>query len=345
MKFAICNEQFEGWDFERVCRYVKSVGYDGLEVAPFTLAPRITDVDKARRAELRRQADGAGVTIIGLHWLLAGTEGFYLTSPDEAVRARTAQYLVDLAEATRDFGGDLMVFGSPKQRSLLEGVTWDQAFDYATDTFRRAMPGIAAHGVSLCMEPLGPSETDFINTASRGRAADGSRRPSEFRAAPRRQGDVERADADSRHHPAVREPRPGTSTPTIPNRRGPGFGDVDFVPIFRALKESGYDRWVSVEVFDYTPDPETIARRASNTCERANGCRRLMTGNRRLAASRGEQRGAFVPVSPSPVRSWQRLSVDSARRSCFRFLPQIVLASNLSPFGPVQWVSRLIQPR
>src|SRR3954469_25622489 len=99
MKFAICNEQFEGWDFERICQYVKSVGYDGLEVAPFTLAPRITDVDTARRSELRRQAEGAGVQIIGLHWLLAGTEGFYLTSADAAVRERTAAYLADLAAA------------------------------------------------------------------------------------------------------------------------------------------------------------------------------------------------------------------------------------------------------
>ena len=39
MKFAICNELFEGWDFDRVCRFVKDAGYDGLEVAPFTLAP------------------------------------------------------------------------------------------------------------------------------------------------------------------------------------------------------------------------------------------------------------------------------------------------------------------
>src|SRR5215211_1586383 len=124
MKYAICNELFEGWEFGRVCRYVKSVGYDGLEVAPFTLAPRITDVDAARRAELRRQAADAGIEILGLHWLLAGTDGFYLTSPDEAVRERTARYLVDLAEATRDLGGDLMVFGSPKQRSLLGGVEW-----------------------------------------------------------------------------------------------------------------------------------------------------------------------------------------------------------------------------
>ena len=39
MKFAICNELFEGWEFDRVCRFVKDAGYDGLEVAPFTLAP------------------------------------------------------------------------------------------------------------------------------------------------------------------------------------------------------------------------------------------------------------------------------------------------------------------
>jgi sugar phosphate isomerase/epimerase len=261
MKFAICNEQFEGWAFDRVCQYVKSVGYDGLEVAPFTLAPRITDVDKARRAELRRQADDAGVAIIGLHWLLAGTEGFYLTSPEEAVRARTAQYLVALAEATQDFGGDLMVFGSPKQRSLLEGVSWDQAFAHATDTFRRAMPGIAAHGVSLCMEPLGPSETDFINTAEEGARLIDAVGHQNFVL----HLDVKAMSSEPRPIPGIIRQyasRTGHFHANDPNRRGPGFGDVDFVPIFRALKESGYDRWVSVEVFDYTPDPETIAEKS-----------------------------------------------------------------------------------
>src|SRR5207248_10804023 len=97
---------------------------------------------------------------------LAKTEGLHLTSPDEAVRQRTADYLVELARACRDLGGDLMVFGSPAQRRIPAGATRAQAADYALDTFGRALPGIAASGVKLCLEPLSPPEADFINTCA-----------------------------------------------------------------------------------------------------------------------------------------------------------------------------------
>ena len=82
IRLGICNELFEGWDFADVCRTVKALGYEGLEIAPFTLAPRITDLTRGRRRELRTIVEDAGLETIGLHWLLAKTEGFYLTSPD-----------------------------------------------------------------------------------------------------------------------------------------------------------------------------------------------------------------------------------------------------------------------
>ena len=118
MKYAICNETFEGWEHARICRAVAELGYTGLEIAPFTLGLRITDVSAAQRKNLRAEAEAVGLRIIGLHWLLAKTEGLHLTSPDPAIRQRTADYLVELAKACRDLGGDLMVFGSPAQRCL-----------------------------------------------------------------------------------------------------------------------------------------------------------------------------------------------------------------------------------
>jgi sugar phosphate isomerase/epimerase len=261
MRFATCNEQFEGWAFDRVCRFVGSVGYEGLEVAPFTLAPLITDVSPARRADLRQQADDHGFEILGLHWLLAKTEGFHLTSPDAGVRARTSRYLVSLAEACHDLGGRVMVFGSPGQRSLLPGVSSDQAFDFACETFRSALPAMADLGVTLCMEPLSGVETTFVNTCDDALRLAGMVNHPNF---------VLHLDVKA----MCSEPTPpvelirrhaskaGHFHANDANRRGPGFGDVDFVPIFQALQDAGYERWVSVEVFDYTPDPETIARKS-----------------------------------------------------------------------------------
>jgi sugar phosphate isomerase/epimerase len=269
MKYAICNETFGDWDHARVCRFAADCGYTGLELAPFTLAPRITDVTAERRLELRREAENCGLSILGLHWLLAKTEGLHLNAADATVRQRTANYLIELAKCCRDVGGTLLVFGSPAQRRIPAGATAEEATRYAVDTFRRAAPGFADCGVTLAIEPLSPPEADFINTAAEAVAI-----------------------LDQLHHPnfALHLDVKAMSTETIPppelirryhqrmvhfhandaNKRGPGFGNTDFVPIFRALINSGYQGWVSVEVFDYTPDPETIAResiRYMRACE------------------------------------------------------------------------------
>jgi sugar phosphate isomerase/epimerase len=264
MRYAICNETFEGWDHESVCRAAAGLGYTGLEIAPFTLAPLITDVPADRRRLLRQQAEGHGLTVLGLHWLLAKTEGFQLTSPDGSVRHRTADYLGELARCCRDLGGDILVFGSPKQRPIPPGHTREQAAGFAADTFRRAAPHFADAGVRLALEPLAPSETDFLTTCAEAcELLDRIDHPSFTLHL-----DVKAMSSEAEPVPEVIRryaPRAGHFHANDPNRRGPGFGDTDFKPIFRALRDSGYAGWVSVEVFDYSPDPETIARESIRT--------------------------------------------------------------------------------
>src|SRR6185369_7241061 len=108
-KYAICNETFQDWPFDRAFAFARECGYTGLEIAPFTLADSALQVSAQQRADVRRQAEAAGLQIIGLHWLLAKTEGFYLTSPDAAVRKKTSDYLAELARLCRDLGGSIMV--------------------------------------------------------------------------------------------------------------------------------------------------------------------------------------------------------------------------------------------
>jgi sugar phosphate isomerase/epimerase len=259
MNYAICNETFEGWEHARVCARIAELGYTGLEVAPYTLAPLITDVTAAQRASLRNTAEANGITILGLHWLLAKTTGFYLTSPDEDVRKKTGQYFAALAEACADLGGNILVLGSPLQRNKLPGVTAEMANDYAAITLGHCLPTLAKTGVTLCLEPLGPSETDYLNTAAEAVMLmnrlghpnvklhlDVKAMSSEAMPIP----DVIRANAAHTGHFHANDP----------NRHGPGTGDVKFEPIFSALRDTNYNGWVSVEVFDYTPDPDTIAR-------------------------------------------------------------------------------------
>ncbi len=269
IRLGICNELFEGWDFADVCRTVKAIGFEGLEIAPFTLAPRITDLSLARRRELRAIVEDNGLTTIGLHWLLAKTEGFYLTTPDAAVRRRTADYLIALAEATRDLGGSLMVFGSPKQRDLLPGVSYGQALDYATEVFQAIMPALGSFGVDFCLEPLAPSETNFLNTCEQANELIARINHPRFLL----HMDVKAQSSETAG--TVPElitrfaAKAGHFHAQDVNLRGPGMGELDFQPIMKALVDSGYERWVSVEVFDFSPGAEATARVSHDTLRAA----------------------------------------------------------------------------
>ena len=259
MRFAICNETFQDWPFEKAFAFAADLGYTGLEIAPFTLHTNAYEISAAQRTQVRQQAETAGLEIIGLHWLLAKTEGYYLTTPDDAVRRKTAEYLCELARLCRDLGGSVMVLGSPQQRNLLPGVSHAAAMQFAADCLQQVMPTLEETQVVLAVEPLGPAEGDFLRTAALGAELCGLVGSPHCRL----HLDVKAMSTEAipipellRQHARILEHFHAND----PNRQGPGMGDVDFVPILRALGEIDYRGWVSVEVFDYSPGIETLAR-------------------------------------------------------------------------------------
>ena len=261
MKFAICNETFQAWPMERACAFAAQCGYTGLEIAPFTLAAEAGGVSQAQRRAIRRQVQSAGLEVVGLHWLLAKTEGIHLTSPDAAVRKRTADYLVDLARLCSDLGGSLMVLGSPMQRTLAAGVTKGQGMAYAAEVFCNVLPALEENRVALALEPLTPEETNFLLTAAEAVEL------IEQLGSPQVRLHLDCKAMSSEPTPIVELIRRNRRWlahfhANDPNRQGPGFGSLDFAPIFQTLTDIGYEGWVSVEVFDYAPGIERLARQS-----------------------------------------------------------------------------------
>ncbi len=262
MKFGICSEIFKDWqDIARTCTFVREKGYDGLEIAPFTFSDYVTDIPAATREEIMRRAAEVDLDIIGLHWLFVGPQGVYLTHPDAAVRDFTAQYLRDLANFCGDVGGRVMILGSPKQRNLMAGVSYAQAFDYARAVLEAALPTCEARGVTLCMEPLTHLETDFCQSAEQAVALIDAVDHPNFQLIL----DTKAMAFEPEGRPAlIRKYRDYLQHyhANDENLEGPGFGEVDFAPIFEALHDIDFQHYVSVEVFKFDPGPEAIAEQS-----------------------------------------------------------------------------------
>ena len=259
LRYAICNETFGDWPFAKGCDFAAACGYTGLEVAPFTIASLATELSPVQRGELQRTIARAGLDCVGLHWLLAKTEGFHVAHPDATVRQRTVDYLAELARLCHDLGGRVLVFGSPKQRSLLPGVSLAEAENYIHEVFSKLVTVLETTDTVVALEPLSTAETDVLTTAADTcRMIDRIGSPHVRLHLDVKAMSSEETPIPEIIHSSARHLEHFHANDE--NLQGPGFGAVDFLPIFRALDDVRYAGWVSVEVFDYAPGPERLAR-------------------------------------------------------------------------------------
>lgn len=264
MKIALCNEVVASMPFERQCEFAAALGYDGLEVAPFTLGEAPHMMGANERTRVRAAAQAAGVTITGLHWLLVTPKGLSITTPDAAVRKTTVEVMRRLVDLCAEFGGSVLVHGSPAQRAIAPGERHETALARATECWAAAGEAAKQAGVIYCIEPLSADQTPIINRVEEATAIVRTINNPALRTM------LDTSSAGL----AEREPPAALLDKWLPegviahvqvndrNRRGPGQGQDRFAPVFAALRRQSYKGVVAVEPFDYQPDGAASAARA-----------------------------------------------------------------------------------
>ncbi len=264
MKFSLCNEVIHEMEFGAQCDFAKKLGYEGLELAPFTFGENPHLMSTSDRAQLRRAAADAGIEITSLHWLLVAPRGMSITAPDTLVREKTIDVMRRLVGLCAELGGKTLIHGSPAQRRIPEGVSVTLARGWATEAFVEAAKESESAGVTYCIEPVSPDQTNFITSVSEAAELVQSINSQAVRTM------IDCCSAGLSEQTGIPELiHRWLPTGLIahfhvndPNRMGPGQGELDFRPILSALKSERYEGVVGVEPFDYVPNGPASAARA-----------------------------------------------------------------------------------
>jgi D-psicose/D-tagatose/L-ribulose 3-epimerase len=256
MRIALCNEVLAGMPLEGQCEYAARLGYDGLEIAPFTLSSSPDRISAGEAARIRATVEASGLVVTGLHWLLVKPDGLSLTDPDAAVRGRTIEVMIRLTGLCAELGGAVLVHGSPRQRQIAPGDTRSTALARLQEGLAQVAVAAAKAGVLYCIEPLARKETVLVNTIAEAaelvRAIDhpSLRTMIDCSAA----GQTEAEQLPSLIDRWLPTGLIAHIQVNDPNRRGPGQGAMKFAPILAALKRHRYAGTPAVEPFDYVPD-------------------------------------------------------------------------------------------
>jgi len=256
---AICNEAFEKFAFVDACRAIRKAGYEGIEIAPFTLAENPATIPMAKRREYRSVMESEGLRFVGLHWLMVSPKGLHVTTPDAGLRARSWQHISDLVDLCADLGPDgVMVFGSPQQRTTTGGATRQEATRHFVDGLRTAAPHAAQRGVTILVEALPKGQCDVVTTLEEAAGIV----QSIARPGLRTMFDVHNAVDEIEPHAALVDKYFDVIRHVHVNEldgKHCGSGSYDFKPVLATLRRRGYSGWVSLEAFDFTPGAEKLA--------------------------------------------------------------------------------------
>jgi sugar phosphate isomerase/epimerase len=236
-------------DLALACQKASALGYAAIEVFP----PAPSALEATELLALLRDNHLSLATLgTGGGWL---RQKLTLTSANADTRARALTFIKEMIDAAAPFGAAVIV-GSMQGRAEGE-VSRSDALNYLGEALTTLADHAHRQNIIVLYEHLNRYETNLLNRIEdvipfikpfNGRvkiladlfhmSIEEASIPNAIRAAGDMIGHVHFADS---------------------NRRPAGLGHTDFTPIFAALREIGYQGFVSAEAFPF-PDSDAAAR-------------------------------------------------------------------------------------
>ena len=256
MKYSICNWLFKEMDFEKCCLVTARHGFQGIEIAPFTLFDNPKNIGEKKILEIKKVLEETGLEFVGFHAIFFGPGNFHITSSDQAVRGRSWDRLRRLVDIVGKMGGGTLVLGSPKQRRAI-GIPSEEAMGYIEEGLLKIAPYATERRATILVEALPSKDTNVINTLEESRELIRSINKPSIRG----MFDFHNCTDETRTWPELIEDYFDIIQHVHLNEVNgsyPGTGNSDFAPAFMKLAEKGYAGWISLEIFHQPDDPDSV---------------------------------------------------------------------------------------
>ena len=260
MRYAVCNELFGSISLQEAASITRDIGFQGLELAPFTIFGDFSAAAISRGIAIAKRAFAeTGLEFAGLHWLLAKPEGLHITTSDKALRRKSWNHLRRLVDAAAELGGGNLILGSPKQRSSDPGQGRAPAMATLRDELASIAPYAAERRTAILLEALSSDQTDVVNLLAEAEAIVNS----VGNAGVGGMFDFHNCADEAISYEAliekyIRMIRHVHLNDVDGNHPKPG--DHSYLPAFAKLHELKYEGWVSLEIFSTPEDPAIVLR-------------------------------------------------------------------------------------
>jgi sugar phosphate isomerase/epimerase len=244
VKLAVSNIAWEPKELETHLTLLKNLECEGVEIAPSCIWPEPVNTSEVERKRLERLIKDYGLELVGFHALLYNHPELKIFDSTETLK-ETASYMQELIHLCRDLGGRVMVFGSPRNRER-KFRTQEECLSIANDFFHFLATEAEKYNVFICIEPL-YQNCDFITSSLEGLSMVNQVNHPNFRLhldirAMQEAGEdfyrVFSMCAEVLEHIHV-----GDS-----NLSPPGYDGFNHRAIATALRKSGYNKYVSIEM-------------------------------------------------------------------------------------------------